>query len=489
MKLHPVLASLLVCGITLLAATPVQAVIKLELTLSKIYDTSRIVMVGKVTALQAESRVIDVGSLEAAKGTAPGPQLRIVLAAPADLFPQISVEQPVAIFVGRAPGAGAAVIHVADTWLLAKGLPGTEGRTWQIVKVHEDAKPAFPGRTVTLVRLIEDLKAGRHTILDKFEQKLFVGGIRQRAKLSVQQPTWLMAADVNGDQQPDLVVGTAQGTKLFVARGRDYIDATDAWGRWGDAGAYHAAGDVNGDGKVDLLLDDTLWINEGQKFTKAKLQLDLPSKTRPLAAALADATGDGKPDAVLLSADGELRVFENSGSVDRPWPQRLSRTLWKSSPAPVMAAFGAWGETNKLHVLVVSEIGILRYLVAADSGAPADLERLSGVTIAKNSRYRAGLKSVQAVAFDADGNGRPDLLAVCETGGLLLVNRGFGVFLLDPDAAGPFLAKDNSRPPFQLSSATPWTAARLRSPGGDDLLILTADGTLYEAAGGTQANQ
>ena len=214
------------------------------------------------------------------------------------------------------------------------------------------------------------------------------------------------------------------------------------------------------------------------------MQFELPNKVRPLAAALLDTTGDGKPEAIFLAADGELRVFENPGAVDRPWPQRLSRSLWKGSPAPTSAAFGAWGDGSAMHVLTISDTGIMRYPLQANGGAAADLERLTGVSLAKNSRYRAGLKNVQAVAFDADRNGRPDLFAVCETGGLLLVNRGCGVFLLDQDAAGPFAAKGDYQPPFRLSSATPWTAASVHGEGADSLLVLTADGTLFQAAGG-----
>ncbi len=465
-----------------LIAAPAGAVIKLELPISRVYETSKAVLVGTVAEVQPDTRLIEVHSVRAAKGTSPGPQLRIVVAAPAELIKQVAPAQPVVVFFtqSRAGGAGQAVIHLADTWLLAQGVPGSQDQVWRVVQVWEATKPGFPGRTAMLVRLIDEFKAGRNAILDKFERKLFAGGIRQRAKLNVQQPTWLLAADFNGDKQPDLLIGSASGTRLLLATERGYDDVTEQWGSWRAAGGYHAVGDVNGDGKLDLLLNDTLWINDGRKFTATKVRLDLPANVRPLAAALADVTGDGKPDALVLAADGELRVFENPGSLDKPWPPRLSKKLWKAPQSPTTAAFGDWGDTGKLHVLVVGETGVVRYPLDADSLVGSDLERLTGVNIAKNARYRNGLKNAQAVVLDADQNGRPDLFAVCDTGGLLLVNRGFGTFLLDEDAAGPFAVKGDYRPPFQLSPSTPWTAADLHGDGWDDLLVLTADGTLYE---------
>jgi hypothetical protein len=478
------LAPPIVFLVLLAAATPVRAVIKLELTLAKIFETSKTVLVGTVGEVQADARLVAVRAVQAAKGVSPGPELRIVLAAPAELIKQVTPGAPVVVCVGQAKGSGLAVVHLADTWLLAKGIPGSEGQLWRVEQLHDAAKPSFPGRTATLVRLIDELKAGRNPIVDKFERKLFPAGLQQRAKLNVSQPTWLLAADVDGDKQPDLIVGTASGVRLLLANGRGYDDATEAWGLAPAAGGYHAAGDVDGDGKIDLLLDQTVWQSDGRRFMAAKEQVALPAKGQPLGAALIDVTGDGKLDAVYLSTEGELRVSVNRGSGDSRWQAAPAKTLPKLPASPTLAAFGDWGDNGKPHVLVIGESGVHRYPLDQEHAEPADLERLSGVNIAKNARYRAGLKNVRPAVIDADRNGQPDLLAVCDTGGLLLVNRGFGAFLLDEDAAGPFGVRPDYRPPLSLSSATPWTAADLHGDGCDDLLILAADGTLYEAANG-----
>jgi hypothetical protein len=385
----------------------------------------------------------------------------------------------VAVFVSQAKGSGTAGIHIADTWLLATGIPNSEMLAWRVVQVHEGLRQSFPGRTAALLRVLNDIKAGKHTILDKWERKLFPGGVRKRAKLNLQKPLWMLAAPISSNKQPDLLIGAASGTRLFVARGDDYTDATDQWGNWGAAGKYRATGDIDGDGKTDLLLDDILWINQGTKFVPAKTRLELPAG-KPLAAALIDVTGHQRPDAVLLSASGELRVFENPGGTDKPWPLRLSKTLWKEGPAPSAAVFGDWGDTGKVHVMVITETGMVRYPLDDGGGPPADLLRLTGTDLRKDSKYRNGLKIVSAVPLRLEGGLRTHLFAVCDTGNFLLVNRGFGTFLFD-DKTGFSLTAGDHPLPIKLSPATPAAAADLHGRGSDGLLLLGEDGTLYEA--------
>jgi len=478
-----VIAPLTFFAALLAAVAPAAAIIKLDITVAKVYETSKAVVVGTVAGVDAKSGLVDVTVAQTLKGQPLGERLRVQIAAPdlvkTEWIKKVAAGGPLVLFLGDARGNGIAAIHLADTWLLANGLPGAKLQQWRVVQVHEATRQCFPGRTVALVRLLADLKAGKNTILDKFDQKFLSGGIRRLAKLDVQKPQWIMAADFNGDKRPDLLVGAANGTRLFLATAGGYEDATQKWGLSGAAARYHACGDISGAGHVDLLLDGTLWLSDGRKFTAAKAQFDPPERAPALAAALLDATGDGKPDALFLAADGELRIFENPGSTEKPWPQRPVRMLWKDATLPAAAAFGDWGDDAKPHVLVVRQTGIERFPVDAQDATPADFERLTGVTLFKSARYRAGLRNVVAVALDINGDRRPDLFAVCDAGGLLLVSRGFGTYFCDDNAGGPVTSHGEHRVPFQLSPATPWTAADLRGRGRDDLLVLTADGTLY----------
>jgi ribosomal protein L35AE/L33A len=479
MKLRTIASTLMFLAALLAAAPPAAAVIKLNITVAGVYQGSKAVVTGTVAGVNAENGVIEIKVTETLKGKSLGERLRVQIAAPdllkTEWINKVAAGAPMVLFLADLKAGGTAAIHLADTWLLANGAPNSNMQVWRVVQINEPTKQSFPGRTAALLRLLADLKNGKNTILDKFEQKVLAGGMRKLANLGVQKPQWIMAADVNGDKRAGLLVGTANGTRLFLATGDGYEDATQKWGLSGAAGRYHACGDVNSDGHLDLLLDGTLWLSDGQKFTAATTRFDPPDKS-PLAAALLDVTGDGKPDALFLAADGQLRVFENPGAPEKPWPQRPAQSLWKDRPAPAMAAFGDWGDNGKPHVLVVWQTGIERFALDAAGGPPADFDRLTGLNLSKLSRYRTGLNSAVAVALDVNGDRRPDLLAVWDTGSLLLVNRGFGTYLCDDNAAPAVAAKG---PTAAAGHSGAWTAASLRGDGFDDLLRLSDDGTLH----------
>jgi hypothetical protein len=454
----------------LLLSVPAIALIENKWPISKVYGETKILLVGKVTAVAQDTRVIDVAITEAVKGKSPGEKIRIKIATPAELIKEIAVDQPVLLFIMESDGSVAAV-HVADTWLNATAFPNSKLLGWGVVQLYKEGGQAYPGRTSALVKIVAELKAGKTPLLEKFERKAFAGGVKPRGKLAgIQKPAWIMAADIDGDKKPDLIVGSAADTRLFLAKGDSYEDATAAWGSW-PAAVYHACGDVNGDGKIDLLLDDTLLLNQGGKFTPVKLGFD--AKQKPFAAALLDVNGDQKPDALFLSATGELRVYENPGDPAKLWNARPPKQLWTDPEPPIFAAFGDFGDNGKVHVVVVSKAGIVRYPVDADGGPPADLKRLTGSVLSKNEKYKDGLKNPWGAALHMSDSPRPDLFVSTDAGSLLLVSRGFGAFLMDENAAPDIrTANPNLRGPA--------TAADIRGRGVDDLLVIGDDGALYE---------
>lgn len=458
---------------------PARAVIRVDITVSKIYDSSKAVVVGTVTAVNPDNRVVDLKVTGAAKGDSPGEKVRVQIVSPEDVLKKAAAGQPAVLFVAEEKGASMALVHLADTWLMAQAVPESKPPVWRVVQVY-DGKQTFPGRTAAVVRLAAELKAGKPSLLNKVEPNFFNGGVRQLAKLGLAKPVFLAAGDVNADRKPDLVVAAAGGTHLLLAAGAGYEDATAKWGLGGASGRAAAFGDVNGDGKPDLLIGQEIYINNGQKFAPAGAQLQLPDGARPLAAALADATGDGKPDAIVLLADGRVLVFKNPGAPDKPWSQQAPRTMWQEKEAALAGAIGDFGDNGKPHVLAVRPSGIVRYALDADGGPPADFERLTGEK-PPHAATPEGLKNVVAAALDYNGDRRPDFLLVTDGGSLLLVNRGFGTFLAAGDAGAALISTAERPVSFKLSRATPIVGADMHGDGIDDLLVLTEDGRLFEA--------
>ncbi|HOD84467.1 MAG: FG-GAP repeat protein [Planctomycetes bacterium ADurb.Bin126] len=476
---------LAVLAVTLGTAGPIGAVIKVDLPLSKVYASAQTVLIARVADVQAASPLAELAVSELLKGQAPA-RLRLQLAAPADLAAAVRPDQPVVAFInGHGPGAKM-LVHLDDRWLLA--LPaGGDGSLWRTAGPHEAAR-TFPGRTAALARVVQDIKAGQRTFRDGVSHEAFTDGLARVIGQTAAGVTCLASADFDADSRLDLLAAGRAGPKLLLSSDNGVRDVTAAWGLVAAKAAFCAAADVDGDGKVDALVGRTIWLNRGQRFTAIGPPLDLDDEAGWLAAALADATGDGKPDVLVLLKTGKLLLAENPGLVGPPWPV-VSWTLWTQKTEPAAAIFSAaWGDNGEPHVLVLGEGRITRYGVGPSASPPADFERLSGAPL---SIYKdlGAMKVLLAAAFDYDGDTRTDLVVITETGGITLVNRGYGCFLINA-----FLHKQfHSRPdrpikwtkpfPFrvdQVSAAAPGQVLKTTKRPRQNLFVVTADGRIWE---------
>jgi len=468
-----------------------EAVIKVEMPVSRIYGTSKAVYVGVVSTVAAPQRLVDVKVTGVLRGDSPGASVRIQILSPADLIARVSSDAPVVIFVGKARGGALAVMHLADTWLLAKRAGASNPQIWRVVQKH-NAKHTFPGRTSSLVRLLREIAGGKTPILDSTDVAFFRSPMRKLAKLSVTGARWILAADMDHDRKNDLVVGTNKDVRLLLGGESGYTDVTDQWALKSGAVGYRAVLDVNRDRRGDLILGDTLWTNNRGKFEPVKLPVTAAgAKDVPLAVGVVYAnpysSRSSRPKLFFLTASGRLQVIESAVSSrktrTRTWKASEPRQLWPADAPATAAKFGNFGDTSKLHVLAVREDGVTRYSLEASGGPPADFERLTGVNLKKYyERYAGGFKNPLVTALDVNGDRRRDLLIICDTGGMLMVNRGYGAFLCDYDSGGEIAPHPKTAPKLKLTAESPWTAVDLHRDGRDDLLILTADGTLYEVS-------
>ncbi|MDP6543899.1 MAG: VCBS repeat-containing protein [Phycisphaerae bacterium] len=468
-----------------------EAVIKVEMPVSRIYGTSKAVYVGVVSKVTASNRLVDVKVTGTLRGESPGDSLRIQIVSPADLIGKVASDAPVMLFVGKARGGAMAVLHLADTWLLAKRAGKSTPQIWRVVQKH-NAKQTFPGRTSALVRVVRQIAGGKAPILDSTDVAFFRSPIRKLSKLSVTGARWILATDMDHDRKVDLVVGTDKDVRLLLAGAEGYTDVTAKWGLKSGSVAYRAVVDVNRDRRPDLMLGDTIWINKRGTFEAVKLPLPAATaKDVPLGVGVIRVSYYGssrsRPKLLFLTASGRLQVIEyvasSKKSKTRTWTAAAPRQLWPADVPAIAAEFGNFGDNSKLHVLAVRESGVTRYPLDAAGGAPADFERLTGVNLKKYyQRYAGGFKNPLVVALNVNGDHRRDLLIVCDTGGMLMVNRGYGTFLCDYDSGGEIATHPKAAPKLKLTAQTPWTAVDLNRDNQDDLLVLTADGTLYEVS-------
>jgi hypothetical protein len=137
-------------------------------------------------------------------------------------------------------------------------------------------------------------------------------------------------------------------------------------------------------------------------------------------------------------------------------------------------ALGNFGENPKAaFAIIVREDGIFRHPLDSE-GAPtatpdADFTRLTGEAITSYHRDKPRwLTGATAAALDCNGDGRTDLLINSSAGPMLLINRGFGCFFVNPDL-GKTLGNS-------LPANAKWTAMDVDNDKHDDLVVISDDG-------------
>ena len=151
-------------------------------------------------------------------------------------------------------------------------------------------------------------------------------------------------ADVDGDGDLDLVVGEASGDLNFYRNAGTraaprFVLETEALVPRAGRNAHPALADVDGDGDADLLVGTAegaldFYLNVGTATSPRFERADAPSlEAQPLAApAFADADGDADPDVLVGTEGGGLLFFRTTARVAAPAPGVL--TLRTPAPHP-----------------------------------------------------------------------------------------------------------------------------------------------------------
>ena len=123
------------------------------------------------------------------------------------------------------------------------------------------------------------------------------------------QPRFFAIGDVNGDGRLDLVTPNYVGSSVSVLLGKGDGNFQPKTDFPCGAGPYAVAiGDLNGDGKPDLATANassfpyTLSVLAGKGDGSFEAKVDFPAGTSPRSVAIGDLNGDGRPD--LASGDG-----------------------------------------------------------------------------------------------------------------------------------------------------------------------------------------
>lgn len=209
--------------------------------------------------------------------------------------------------------------------------------------------------------------------------------------------------DLNGDGYPDLLDRTLSGALMFVGgagvAAEGYSPAQSAGGVWTQIAEMAVPGDFTGDGKPDALTeaaDGTLWLRTGTgnvspAFTGAA-KIGWGWNIYRYLVSAGDLNGDGKPDLLGVQPDGTLFFYAGTGKV--------SGGDTGYQPAVKVG----WGWNVFTRVVGVGDLDGdgKSDLIAYRSDGSAVFYGGTGVVDANHQGYRAGVPITSAFGAVAD---------------------------------------------------------------------------------------
>ena len=192
--------------------------------------------------------------------------------------------------------------------------------------------PAWSTRYVTLADLNNDgfpdvIVANRNGVAKAMPQPSFIcmnngkGEFPACTPLPTESATIIVAADFDGDGAVDLFVPHRDGGRgmIFWNDGNGTFSKFTPFGPAVSNTRAAAAGDVNGDGRPDIVVGGeeggvTLYLNNGKRRFSESIPLS-NSKQGTYSVVIADMNRDGKKDIVVGNVEAPGSVFYNTGSL------------------------------------------------------------------------------------------------------------------------------------------------------------------------------
>ena len=390
--------------------------------------------------------------------------------APADAA--VSVGSPIVIMLGRRN----ALVHLLDQWWTAK----SSDKRLALSSASKTMRKGFPGRTAALAEVFKAIAAGRQGTIDGMQHELFKGGVRNLGTF-MSDTKFILPIDMQGDDFDDLLLVNSGNVQLLLNDNGRFCEAAAERGLSRACGNWAAAGTFDRDDRLDILIGNQIWLQEKGGFVPGPF-IEGPSDI--LTAALTDISDDSRADVLLLSYEGILYQWLNEGATLKPMkPLRIWR--WTEDVQSAVIGRG-WTYDGRRCALAITNRGVKRFSLDGGGQTPEDEIRLTGM---RATPWRSPPPEKErwdlicAVGTDHNADGLTDFFfAVRQTGGgrasggTMLANRGFGVFLVHENAG-----MDSPWDQY-VTRGSVCCAADVFGDEHCDLVWVTPEGTVFVAS-------
>jgi hypothetical protein len=233
-----------------------------------------------------------------------------------------------------------------------------------------------------------------------------------------QGPTGIASADFDGDGRPDLVVADGDSTNIEVFLNKSTPGVFSFTQQYyfalpnSDVAAAVAAGDMDGDGKPDIVVSTVLsprlyvFLNTSSAGVISFANpVQLAQGSYSLGLTVGDCNGDGKPEIIVANvADNTISVYANNSTVGNlAFAARMNLTPASSDVAYAVAVSDIDGDG--MAEIVTADAGGNNVSVFHNTGSPG-----GALSFAPYADFAVGATPESIAVGDIDGDGKPDIV-------------------------------------------------------------------------------